>query len=96
MEQGIIGEDEIIIVLISTSKILAMRTQAPILENAIFVINNEQQYKDLTANYVPNEDYLFLDTSFTKIHEANTFIQKRFCKLSNARMENDVFSPGIV
>ena len=52
------------------------------------------QISKLTAVYTPNEDYLFLDKEFGNVRGASSFIQKRFCKMTEAEMPTDTFTPG--
>lgn len=57
----------------------------------LFVFNNEEQQKFLTATF-PAED-LFLDTRYENIRGAEEFIQKRFCEITNAQYKGDTFTP---
>lgn len=90
-----LAEDEVVIVLISTPPEMAMRVLGNPQQNVMFVLNNLNQYQMLTATYTPNDEYLFLDTSFTAIHKATAFIQQRFCKLTSPDMNmTETFTPG--
>ena len=93
-------EDEITVLLFGYADILAMRSYEiywrRYMKNMIFVFNRGQ-YENLRSNtYAPNNQYIFLDTSYTDIHGAGAFIQNRFCNFTNSHYPTGQFSPGII
>ena len=99
---GEIGHSEVVIVILASSPLLFARSATPsfggnyihVMENTMFVLNNEEQHGSLAGWYDPSDDYLFLDTSFKMIHEASAFIQKQFCKVTNAKSAEAEIVPG--